>query len=124
MLILSLTNDLELAKKLYLENSIEFDENSLCMLCQNGEEILGYCLFSVTEKRGEVYVISPLEDIALADGILRSSLHVCAERNVMDVFYKDSLSEEFLEKIGFIKNKAEKRLDIDKLFKACCQGCS
>ncbi|MBQ6825188.1 MAG: hypothetical protein IJP34_00830 [Clostridia bacterium] len=119
MLTLSLTNDLELAKKLYLENSIDFNENSLCMLCKNGEEILGYCLFSVTEKRGEVYIISPLEDIALADGILRSSLHVCAERNVMDVFYTDSLSEEFLQKIGFIKNKAEKRLDIDKLFKGC-----
>lgn len=119
MLTLSLTNDLELSKKLYLENSIDFNENSLCMLCKNGEEILGYCLFSVTEKRGEVYIISPLEDIALTDGILRSSLHVCAERNAMDVFYTDSLSEEFLEKIGFIKNREEKRLDIDKLFKGC-----
>ena len=120
MLTLALTEDLEKIKNLYSQNNIEFNENSLCLLCQNGDEILGYCLFSLSNNRGEVYVISPLDDISLADGILRSSLHVCAERNIMDVFYSNTLPEEFLQKIGFIKNKKEKRLDIDKLFKSCC----
>ena len=121
MLTLALTETKEIAQKLYSENSIDFNENSLCMLCKNGDEFLGYCLFSIDEKRGEVFIISPLDDISLADGILRSSLHVCAERNIMDVFYADTLSEDFLQKIGFIKNRQEKRLDIDKLFKSCCE---
>ena len=65
------------------------------------------------------YLISK-EDLMLADGILRSALHVAAERSAMDAFYNDASDEGFYQKLGFIKSKEEKRLDIDKLFGGCC----
>ena len=104
---------------LFASKSLEFCSNSGCVVCKNGEEILGFCLFDLTDKMVIRY-IEPLSDIALADGILRSTLHVAAERFVMDAFYADSVPEDFLEKTDFIKNKSEKRIDIDKLFKSCC----
>ena len=67
-----------------------------------------------------VKYIEPLDDISLADGILRSTLHVAAEHGVLNAFYEDTVPYDFLNKIGFIKDELEKRLDIDKLFKSCC----
>ena len=96
-------------------------ENSGCVVCKNGEELLGLCLYDLSDKMVIRY-IEPIEDIALADGILRSTLHVATERFVTDSFYADTVPEEFFKKIGFIKNQDEKRLDTDKLFKSC-QSC-
>ena len=49
----------------------------------------------------------------LADGILRSALHIAAERSIMDARYAENASEELFEKLGFVKNKEEKQLDIE-----------
>lgn len=87
-----------------------------------GDDLLGYSLFDLDGKTITVRFLEPLSDIPLADGILRSTLHIAAERSVMDAFYAETLPEEFVEKIGFLKDRAEKRLDIDKLFQSCC-GC-
>ena len=97
------------------------NENSGCVLCKNGDEVLGLCLYDLSDKMVIRY-IEPLDDIALADGILRSTLHVATERFVTDSFYADTVPEDFFKKIGFIKNKEERRLDTDKLFKSC-QSC-
>ena len=55
----------------------------------------------------------------LADGILRSALHVAAQSFVLDAFYDDSAPVDLFKRLGFIKNADEKRLDIDKLFGGC-----
>lgn len=108
-------------KKFFEEKNLDVTDNSGCVLCKNGEEILGLCLYELSDKM-IIRHIEPLSDIALADGILRSTLHVATENFVIDSFYADTVPEEFFEKIGFIKNKSEKRLNTDKLFTSC-QSC-
>ncbi len=108
------------AKIFFKKSGIAFCENSGCVSCKDGDEILGFCLYDLDKEKMTVKYIEPIDDIALADGILRSTLHVAAERSVMDAFYSNTVPCDFLKKIGFIKNESEQRLDIDKLFKSCC----
>ena len=121
MLYLGTVSDNE-AKRYFEERNMDFSENSKCVSCKDGQEVLGFCLFELDKEKITVKYIEPTEDILLADGILRSSLHVASERGIMNAFYTDTVSEDFLKKTGFIKNAEEKRLDIDKLFKNCA-GC-
>ncbi len=120
MISLAPLSDKQQIKERFADNNIEYTENSGCVTAVDKEEVLGFCLYDLDKKKMVIKYLEPLSDIALADGILRSTLHVSAERSVMDAFYEDTVPEDFLEKIGFIKEKAEKRLDIDKLFKSCC----
>ena len=77
---------------------------------------------ALTERGVLILKLDPENDIMLADGILRSALHVAAERSAMDAHYADTVSETLLETLGFIADRAEKRLDIDKLFRGCACG--
>ena len=77
------------------------------------------CLYSLTKDKMTVFTVEPQNDILLADGILRSALHVAAENFVLDAFYAKSAPIELFNTLGFIKNKDENRLDIDKLFGGC-----
>lgn len=124
MVTLNLVQDEEVINKLFLKSGMTRNKDSHCLWAKSGDELIGYSIFDLDEKRMTVRFIDPITDIALADGILRSTLHIAAQRFVLDAFYAETLSEEFLEKIGFIKEKEEKRLDIDKLFKSCanCGG--
>ena len=106
----------------FKEKGLPYGEFSGCVTAKNGDELLGLCLYELDNKKMMVQYIEPIDDIPLADGILRSTLHVAAERSVMNAFYADTVPEEFLRKIGFIKDAEQKSLDIDKLFKSCC-GC-
>ena len=106
-------------KRFFKENGIEKNGNSGCVTAKTGGQILGFCLYDLDGEKIVIKYICPLDDIPLSDGILRSTLHVAAERFVMNAFYADTVPEDFLKKIGFIKNADEKRLDIDKLFKSC-----
>ncbi len=120
MISLAPVSDVKKTQFYFEKVGIEFNANSQCVLCSDGQSVLGFCLFDMDKHRIIINHIEPTNDIPLADGILRSTLHVAAERSIMDAFYADTLSEAFLEKINFIKNREEKRLDIDKLFKSCC----
>lgn len=96
-------------------------ENSGCVAASSGEEILGFCLYELNNKGITVLDITPKDDLSLADGILRSTLHVAAGRSLMDARYEGEENEKLFEKLGFILDKQDKKLDIDKLFKGC--GC-
>lgn len=119
MIALAPLNDNDKIKSIFIEKGIEYTDNSGCVTAMQGTDLLGLCLYELDSKKMTVKYIEPLSDIGLADGILRSTLHVAAESSIMDAFYADSLPEDFLNKIGFIKDGTEKRLDIDKLFKSC-----
>jgi len=121
MLSLFPLKDKEEIAGIYSSRQMTANENSGCVICKNGDEVLGLCLYELSDKM-LIKHIEPINDIALADGILRSTLHVAAERFVMDAFYADSMPEDFFEKLGFIEDKTEKRLCIDKLFTSC-QSC-
>lgn len=123
MLSLAPLTDKNKIAEIFKEKGITYGEYSGCVTALCGDELLGLCLYNLDKQKMTVLYIEPLNDIPLADGILRSTLHVAAERSVMNAFYADTVPEEFLNKIGFIKNVDEKKLDIDKLFKSCC-SCS
>lgn len=108
-------------KALFEKHRLETDENSGCVIARTGEQVLGYCLYSLTPKTVTVFAVEPQSDIMLADGILRSALHVAAENFVLDAFYDDCAPIDLFQKLDFIKNADEKRLNIDKLFGGC--GC-
>ena len=119
MLTLSVLKDKEKTKELFEKNGIEQNENSLCLIASDKEKDYGFSLFDITKEKMVVKYIEPLDDLGLADGILRSTLHIACERFVMNAYYAETLPESFLEKLSFIKNKEEKSLNIDKLFMSC-----
>ncbi|MBO4733474.1 MAG: hypothetical protein J5662_03260, partial [Clostridia bacterium] len=94
-------------------------ENAGCVVASVGEEVLGFCLYDLTDKGITVLYIEPKDDLSLADGILRSTLHVAASRSAMDARYEGEENEKLFSKLGFILDKADKKLDIDKLFRGC-----
>lgn len=100
----------------------EVSENSLCLLVKEKEEIIARCAFELDQKSITILALQPENDIALADFTLRSTLHIAAERCAMDARYGDQAPVELFEKLGFVLDKTDKKLDIDKLFKSCC-GC-
>lgn len=120
MITLGPLKEREKAEKLFSEHNIEFNDNRNCLTAFDGEKIIGLSFYELDSEKMTVLAIEPTGDLGLADGILRSTLHIAAERSVMKAYYADTISEDFLNKLGFIKNKQEKLLDIDKLFKSCC----
>ena len=104
---------------LFNKHNIQTDEFSGCVIASTGDDVLGYCLYSLTPKTITVFVVEPQIDIPLADGVLRSALHVAAENFVFDAFYDDRAPVDLFRKLNFIKNADEKRLNIDKLFGGC-----
>ena len=106
-------------KSLFEKHSLNFGEFSGCVIATQQDEVLGYCLYNLSKKAMTVFTVEPQSDISLSDGILRSALHVAAENFVLDVFYDECAPINLFEALDFIKNKEEKRLNIDKLFGGC-----
>ncbi|MCQ2449830.1 MAG: hypothetical protein MJ132_06545 [Clostridia bacterium] len=113
--------DLELLKSLFQAEDLTWNGNASGVRASDGNETLGYCLFDLTEKGILIRALNPLDDALLADGILRSALHVAAERSAMDARYADTAPERLLKSLGFVLPDEDHRLDIDKLFGGC--GC-
>lgn len=120
MIALAPISDKNEINRLFLENELEFTEFSGCVKAKCEEEVLGFCLYSLDKSGIVIYKIVPEKDLKLADGILRSTLHVAAERSIMNAFYSGEDIEKLCDRLGFIKNREEKRLDIGKLFESCC----
>lgn len=106
-------------ENLFKKHNLATDEFSSCVIASQNDEVLGYCLYSLDKEKMVVYAVEPQDDILLADGILRSALHVSAENFVLDTFYDDCAPIKLFEILDFVKNKDEKRLNIDKLFGGC-----
>lgn len=105
---------------IFKEYNFEFNQFSGVLTAFDGSKVIGKSLYYLDDEKMTVLFIEPLEDIPLADGILRSTLHIAAERSIMNAFYAETLPESFLKRIDFIKSESEKSLQIDKLFKSCC----
>ena len=112
-------NDKDEVCAYYKKAGLDMSIFSQCLKATDKNEVLGFCLYDLTHKDITVRYIEPIDNLALGDGILRSTLHVAAEKSIMNAFYGETVPEEFFKKLGFIKNSDEKSLDIDKLFKSC-----
>ena len=114
--------DSSLIKRIFEDKNIPYNEKSGLVSAKFGDEVLGLCLYYLDEKKIEILYIEPTDDIMLADGILRSALHVASERFIFDARYGENTDSEIFNKLGFIKNAQKRTLDIDKLFGGChCQ---
>lgn len=115
--------DNTLIKALFDNFGAKFNEFSGAVEATCGEEKLGYAIFYLDDEKITVLDIEPKNDLALADGILRSALHnaVCAK--VMKAYYNENSPVEIFEKLKFILDESEKTLNINKLFESCC-SCS
>ena len=120
MIALAPISDKSEINRMFLENGLEFTEFSGCVKAKCGEEVLGFCLYDLDKNGIVIYKIIPENDLMLADGILRSTLHVAAERSIMNAFYSGEDTESLCDKLGFIVDRVEKRLNINKLFESCC----
>ena len=107
---------------LYNEKGITLGENCIAAIAKSGSEVLGYCLFELTEDKLTVFALEPQNDIMLADGILRSALHVGVANEVMTAYYADTAPENLFKKLGFI-GEEERSLKVEKLFQSC-KGCA
>lgn len=106
-------------EELFKKHNLAIDEFSGCVIASQNDEVLGYCLYSLSKSKMTIFAVEPKSDIPLADGILRSALHVAAENFVLDTFYADCAPVDLFRTLAFIKNEDEKRLNIDKLFGGC-----
>lgn len=120
MITLAPSGDKNKINRLFLENGLDFSDSSGCVMAECDGEVLGFCLYDLDIKGIVVYKIVPENDLSLADGILRSTLHVAAERSIMNAYYSGEEIEKLCDKLDFIKDRVEKRLKIDKLFESCC----
>ena len=119
MITLGPVEDRKTVQKLFFENGLKFGDHSQCVAAKCGENTEGYCLFEMFPDKIVIKLINPDTDIMLADGILRSTLHVGTERSIMNAFYESTVSEEMLNKLGFVKEAKEKTIDTDRLFQGC-----
>ena len=120
MITLAPLTDKEKIRAAWEENGLTYSDISGCVTERCGDEVLGYCLYTLDSEKMVILRLVTTDDAAFADGLLRSTLHVAAERSVLNAFYEGEDTERLCEKLGFILNRNEKRLDTDKLFKSCC----
>lgn len=86
---------------------------------KDGEESLGYCLYRFNEEAMTVLALEPASDRLMADGVLRSALHVAVTRGIPAAYYGDTAPVQLFRSLGFIKNDENRELDIGKLFSSC-----
>ncbi|MCI8360075.1 MAG: hypothetical protein HFE86_01900 [Clostridiales bacterium] len=107
---------------LYQKEKLPLTPGSAAVEARDGEESLGYCLFEVGEGHITVTALTPETDRYMADGALRSALHVAVTRGIPAAYYADTAPVQLLTSLGFIKNDENRELDIGKLFSSC-QNC-
>lgn len=107
--------------KLYFDKyNIEFSENSGVSVAETGEEILGCCLYDIDNEKIIIRFLIPHNDIMLADGILRSALHIADFRGIENAYFSNVSQISVYKKLDFIKNEQEMSLKIEKLHESSC----
>ena len=120
MLEILVCEDRKVTENLYKSLGLEYKEEYLAIRAMAGEECLGFALFLIEEKTETVFAVEPKNDRMLADGLLRSALHIGCERGITDAFFAGDDYIELYEKINFIDDKETKKLKLQNLFTDCC----
>ena len=80
---------------------------------------LGSLVYDITDNKMLIKYIEPINDLLLADAILRSALFIAANKNIMDIYWKEPVPSELIEKLGFVKNIKDSSIDVTNLFSSC-----
>lgn len=120
MLEILVCEDKIITESLYAGLGMEYTENYLAIRAMCGDECIGYALFYIDGQDETVFAVEPKEDRMLADGLLRSALHVGTERGITMAYFSGDGYTDLYEKIGFIEDKENKILKLQNLFTDCC----
>ncbi len=115
-------NEKEKVNNFYQQKNLIYNDSSGMIVASLNDETLGYATFDLFDDKIIITDIFPLNDIMLADGILRSALHIADFRGVKEAFYNNEKLTSLLNKLGFIKNTEKMSIKIEKLHESCC-GC-
>ncbi len=107
-------------KELYKDYNIKFNENSSATVAREKDEFLGCCLYDIDNEKIVINCLVPKDDIMLADGILRSALHIADYRGIENAFYSDTAPENVFQLLDFVKDTTQKSLKIEKLHESSC----
>lgn len=99
---------------------IEFTENSGVSVAAAKDDILGCCLYDIDDEKIIIRYITPDNDIMLADGILRSALHIADFRAIENAYFSNYSQISIYKTLDFIKNEQEMSLKIEKLHQSSC----
>ena len=111
--------DREKTAEYFKKCGCKYSAHSGCCEAVCGNETLGYGIYELDESKMTVLSVESENGLMLADGILRSVLHLASRRGISEVYCSDK-ALPLCEKLGFIKSKEEKQLDISLLTKDCC----
>lgn len=106
----------------FKKENLQMNDNSLCLCAKDKEEVLGYSLFDIESQKMIIRAIEPQNDLMLLDGVLRSTLHIAASRNVTEATWDDKVPVKIFKTLGFITK--ENKLNIEKLYESKCCGCN
>lgn len=120
MLEILVCEDNAITKELYNSLDFEYCEDYLAIRAMNKDECLGFALFCIEGSSETVFAVEPKNDRMLADGLLRSALHVGTERGITEAFYSGEDYIELYEKISFIEDYETRKLKLQNLFTDCC----
>ncbi len=115
------TVEKEEALVFFEKENLKSNDNSSCLCAKDGNEVLGYSLFDIENKKMTIRAIEPQNDLMLLDGVLRSTLHVASSRSVTEAIWADNAPEKVFKLLGFIND--EGTLNIGKLYEGKCCGC-
>lgn len=120
MLEILVCEEKEKTEALYKSLGIEYKPEYLAIRAMNREECLGFSLFKIEDNSETVFAVEPKTDRMLADGLLRSALHVGCERGITEAYYSGDDYVELYEKIDFIEDLQNQKLKLQNLFTDCC----
>lgn len=115
------TTDKNEAKAIFEKEGIAYTQYSDCLCAKDKDEVLGYCLFDITDGEMTIRAIEPQNDLMLLDGVLRSTLHIAASRNIEKAVWSDKAPEKIFKTLGFVTE--ENTLNINKLYESGCSCC-
>lgn len=116
------TTEKEEAKAFFLKEGLSFTDNSSCLCAKDKAEVLGYCLFDIIDDTMIIRAIEPQNDLMLLDGVLRSTLHIAATRELESATFTDKAPQKIFKTLGFLKEDGT--LNVNKLFESHCNGCN
>lgn len=120
MITLKLTEKGE-AELFYKKEGLPFGDTSNCLCAKDRDEVLGYCLFDINDDTMIIRAIEPQNDLMLLDGVLRSTLHIAATRELESATFADKAPEKTFKTLGFLKDDGT--LNINKLHESGCNCC-
>lgn len=112
-------NDL---REFYSKKGIKYFDGCGCVVAYQNDKYLGFCSYYIDGQAITITDIGDYSDLLLADGILRSALHIADYNGIDNAFYGNPAPVELFKKLNFIKDPNNRALNIEKLHQSCC-GC-